>query len=444
MKFEVRYPTGARHEVELQGTLVVLGRDPSCDLVLSDVKCSRRHAVIEAGSQGLLIRDTGSANGIYVNGRRTERSALAPGDVVRLGEMVVKVLPEEVEGTLAMAPEELAALGERLPAAAAVPSGPTDALEAAPLPSGRASFGGAPTATLRGPLARPLTVTVLASLWVLSVPVFGAGGLMLALRLGLARPLAIAAGLLGLGLAALAALMVFGLFARKSWARPLQLALAALGVLLCPFSLAAVTVLVYLWRAESKVHFSGRRDYAELSLDEQRLLRAEGAEAAFSGTLLGAVALGLLVTLLGFFYLAPRLASTPPPLADARALADVRAVIAAQRNFRAGTASSCGLLYADLDGLLRPAGAIPNYRADGPAFVGRELAQPVRGPYRYELSVSDPVAAAAPGCPTRAFRSYQYTAVPLGGQGRHFLAGPEGKIHAAEDRPATFTDPIVD
>ena len=62
-----------------------MGRDPSCDLVLNDLKCSRRHAVVEAGPDGLAIRDTGSANGIFVNGKKIERSALKAGDVVRLG-----------------------------------------------------------------------------------------------------------------------------------------------------------------------------------------------------------------------------------------------------------------------------------------------------------------------------------------------------------------------
>ncbi|HJS58981.1 MAG TPA: FHA domain-containing protein, partial [Vicinamibacteria bacterium] len=107
MRFEVKYPSGEPHEVELSGTVAVLGRDPSCDLVLNDARCSRRHAVVEAGPQGISIRDAGSANGIYVNGKKVERSALADGDVVRLGEVSLRVLPEEVPGTVVMAPEDL-------------------------------------------------------------------------------------------------------------------------------------------------------------------------------------------------------------------------------------------------------------------------------------------------------------------------------------------------
>ena len=122
MRFEVRYPTGAQHEVELSGSVAVLGRDPSSDLVLNDAKCSRRHAVLEAGPEGIAIRDAGSANGILVNGKKVERAQLGVGDVVRLGEVTLKVLAEEVPGTLVMAPEDIEDFGGTRP----VQPGPSD------------------------------------------------------------------------------------------------------------------------------------------------------------------------------------------------------------------------------------------------------------------------------------------------------------------------------
>lgn len=445
MKFEVRYPTGARHEVELQGTLVVLGRDPSCDLVLSDVKCSRRHAVIEAGPQGLAIRDAGSANGIYVNGRKVDRAALAAGDVVRLGEIVVKVLPEVMDGTLAMGPEELATLGGGAlapPGPASVAPEPAPAPERRPPPA-RPSFASAPTATLRGPIARPATVTLLAALWAASVPLYALGGLGLGFGTGLGRPAAVGLALCGLLLSLLSALMAFGTFTRRPWARVLQLVLAAAGLLLCPFALASVTLLVYLMRPESRLQFSGRRDFSELTLDEQRLLSGDGSEPAFAGTLLGAVALGVALSVAGWWWVAPRFAGVPPAADDERALADVRAVLAAQGNFRAGVDPECGVLYADLDGLLRPAEVIPGYRPEGPAFLAPAFARAERGPYVFDLAVSEPAAPAA-GCPKRAFRSFRYSATPRGGRGRHLLGAPDGRVHAAADRPATFSDPTLD
>ena len=40
LRFEIQYPSLAPHEVELQGTLAVLGRDPSCDIVINGTSLS--------------------------------------------------------------------------------------------------------------------------------------------------------------------------------------------------------------------------------------------------------------------------------------------------------------------------------------------------------------------------------------------------------------------
>jgi hypothetical protein len=76
-----------------QGTLcrlgpqrTTLGRLPDNDLVLEDPKVSRRHAVVERRPEGFVIRDLGSTNGTFVNGRRVAERLLAPGDVILLGD----------------------------------------------------------------------------------------------------------------------------------------------------------------------------------------------------------------------------------------------------------------------------------------------------------------------------------------------------------------------
>lgn len=135
VRFEIRYPTGAQHEVELSGTVAVLGRDPSCDLVLNDPKCSRRHAVLEAGPDGIAVRDAGSANGVYVNGKKVERAQLGVGDTIRVGEVTLKVLEEDVPGTLVMAPEDMSDLsGAQQPRPAPAPPAPPPAPHPAPPP----------------------------------------------------------------------------------------------------------------------------------------------------------------------------------------------------------------------------------------------------------------------------------------------------------------------
>jgi hypothetical protein len=292
MKFEIKYPNGDRHEVVLQGTMAVLGRDPTCDLVLSDVKCSRRHAVIEAGPDGLAIRDSGSANGVFVNGRKVERAGLHPGDLLRLGEVILEVLPEEVTGTVVMAPEDM---GELRPGAAAKPvphsQPPPRQGEARPP-------GGAP-----GAIPRPLTVTALAALWLFSTLVYALAGLGAAGLSGLPGGWAVAAAGTGLALALLSGLMAFGLWSRRGWARLLQIGIAGLGLLTCAYTLAAATIIVYLLRGDVRIQFSGRKDFRDLSPAEAETVRGGGsADATFALTILGMFLLGSALSAAGAWF----------------------------------------------------------------------------------------------------------------------------------------------
>ena len=322
MRFEVRYPAGEPHEVELQGTFAVLGRDPTCDLVLNDVKCSRRHAVIEAGPDGLSIRDTESANGVFLNGQKVERAKLQPGDLVRLGEIVLRVLPEQITGTIVMGPEDLVDL---VPAAArpapspvapparkpVPPTAPLDppppAAAARPAPRAAAPLPPAPARPAPGPAPavgplppRPLTVQVLSALWLVSVVVYGGAGAFVAARGGLPSPYGLVAAVSGGVLALLGAILAFGLWTLKPWARYLQIAVAVIGLLDCPMTLASATVLVYMFRKPTALWFSGRAARG-LSPEEAAALDLS-SEATFSLTVLAMVALGVLVSAGGLYF----------------------------------------------------------------------------------------------------------------------------------------------
>jgi hypothetical protein len=69
----------------LSGSRVLLGRSRECDIVLADPNVSRRHAELRREDSAWEIVDLGSTNGIKVNGRRTERAPLEPGDRITLG-----------------------------------------------------------------------------------------------------------------------------------------------------------------------------------------------------------------------------------------------------------------------------------------------------------------------------------------------------------------------
>lgn len=62
------------------------------EVPLSDGEVSRRHSVIEVfGREMIFLRDLGSTNGTYHNGRRITVSRLKSGDTVGVGKTVLKL-----------------------------------------------------------------------------------------------------------------------------------------------------------------------------------------------------------------------------------------------------------------------------------------------------------------------------------------------------------------
>ncbi|HXX32501.1 MAG TPA: adenylate/guanylate cyclase domain-containing protein [Myxococcaceae bacterium] len=62
-----------------------LGRHPANTLRLADREVSKEHAVIERAGNTYLVKDLGSSNGTYVNGRRIREHRLKDGDEITLG-----------------------------------------------------------------------------------------------------------------------------------------------------------------------------------------------------------------------------------------------------------------------------------------------------------------------------------------------------------------------
>jgi predicted component of type VI protein secretion system len=70
-------------QVEVDKDRFLLGRSKTqADLRLEDPNVSRQHAAIERVGSAWFIVDLGSTNGIFVNGQRVARRALADGDVI--------------------------------------------------------------------------------------------------------------------------------------------------------------------------------------------------------------------------------------------------------------------------------------------------------------------------------------------------------------------------
>lgn len=71
---------------------ILIGRAPSCTLVLDDGYSSSRHARIFPQNGTWYLEDLGSTNGTFVNDQRVEGIvALGPGTPVRIGQSVVEL-----------------------------------------------------------------------------------------------------------------------------------------------------------------------------------------------------------------------------------------------------------------------------------------------------------------------------------------------------------------
>ena len=129
-------------------------------------------------------------------------------------------------------------------------------------------------------------MSLLAGLWALFVPLAIAGTLLGAARLQAGWLGWLGAGLLAAVAAGLGTSMALGLRALAPWARHLQIASAAVALLVCPFTLAAATVLLYMARPEVKGAFEGTTPALGGPTPES-------AEPTFALSLVGLLLLGL-------------------------------------------------------------------------------------------------------------------------------------------------------
>jgi phosphoserine phosphatase RsbU/P len=73
------------------GKDLVLGRDPTADVVLSERSVSRRHCRVTGTPLGVDVVDLNSANGVWVGGRQVETARLKAGGEMLIGNVGVVV-----------------------------------------------------------------------------------------------------------------------------------------------------------------------------------------------------------------------------------------------------------------------------------------------------------------------------------------------------------------
>lgn len=76
-------PDGGR--LPLEGRVISIGRQSTCDVSIVDPNVSRRHAEIHPDADRYVLVDLGSTNGTRVNGGRIAEHELADGDQLTFG-----------------------------------------------------------------------------------------------------------------------------------------------------------------------------------------------------------------------------------------------------------------------------------------------------------------------------------------------------------------------
>ena len=81
-------------------SLVTIGRDATCDIVVDNIGASRRHAMIEQTQDGYVLADLRSNNGTFVSGERILHHRLTDADEFLIGKYAFRF--ESVDAVTSM------------------------------------------------------------------------------------------------------------------------------------------------------------------------------------------------------------------------------------------------------------------------------------------------------------------------------------------------------
>lgn len=98
-------PCGGGDSIPLVKNRLLVGRRPTCDIVLGFPNISSHHCEFELRENYWHIRDLGSSNGIRVNGERCQSKTVMPGDEVQIAKQRY-IIQYKVRGNAPLPEEE--------------------------------------------------------------------------------------------------------------------------------------------------------------------------------------------------------------------------------------------------------------------------------------------------------------------------------------------------
>jgi pSer/pThr/pTyr-binding forkhead associated (FHA) protein len=99
--------TGRTHELKADKTTI--GRVEDNAFQIPEPSVSSHHCEVLLKGEDVLVKDLNSTNGTYINGQKVSESALKPGQVLRLGQIEMRLetdtpaaAPKKLDQTLVM------------------------------------------------------------------------------------------------------------------------------------------------------------------------------------------------------------------------------------------------------------------------------------------------------------------------------------------------------
>ena len=96
--------------LNLSDDVITLGRSKENNIVLKNIKSSRRHARIERIGATYQITDLGSGNGTKVNGKKIDFHTLEQGDEIKIGDALITL--KSIDDSVDADDEKLEIVGE--------------------------------------------------------------------------------------------------------------------------------------------------------------------------------------------------------------------------------------------------------------------------------------------------------------------------------------------
>jgi len=113
---------GTQKAFDLPSTSTVVGRRHDCDLWIALKQVSKRHCQLSVDNGSLKVRDLGSRNGTFVNGKKVDQTDAKPGDYLRVGPLTFLLQIDGRPAQIVPPPDDILAADAKSPAGAKKPT----------------------------------------------------------------------------------------------------------------------------------------------------------------------------------------------------------------------------------------------------------------------------------------------------------------------------------